>query len=51
MLPHFSPTAIDSHEMLHLGLGLVGMHLTVVSIWVVTKFSYLSFGVYLSDVS
>ena len=32
-------------------LGLVGMHLAAAYKWVVTKFSYSSFGACLSDVS
>ena len=38
-------TTCDSHGILHLSLGLVG------SIWAVTKSSYSSFGVCLSDIS
>ena len=45
----FIRTGIDSQETQHLSLGLVGMHLAALSIWVVTKF--FIFGVYLSDVS
>ena len=41
----------DSHETLHLALSLVDMHLAAASTWAVTKFSYLSFGICLSDVS
>ena len=51
MLSHFSQTAIYSQGSLHLALDLIGMHSAAASIWVVTKFSYSSFGVCLSDVS
>ena len=44
-------TAIDSHGTLHLALGLVDTHSGTASIMAVTKFSYLSFGVCISDVS
>ena len=43
-------TAINSWGTLRLALGLVGMYFTVASIWAVKKFSYLSFGVYPSDI-
>ena len=43
-------TATDSQATLHLALGLVGLHSAAASIWTVTKFSYLSFEVCLSDV-
>ena len=50
MLSRFPQIAIASHETLHLTLGFVGMHSVAVSIWAVTKFSYSSSGVYLSDI-
>ena len=50
MLPHFSLIATDYHGTLHLALGLVDTNFAA-SIWVVTKFSYLLFGVCLSGVS
>ena len=50
MFSQFSLTAIVSQRTLHLALGLVGMHLAAASMWVVTKFSYFSFNVCLSDV-
>ena len=43
--------AINSHGNLHLALGLVCIFSAPPSIWVVTKFSYSSFGVCHSDVS
>ena len=51
MLPPFSLTTIDSKGTLHMALGLVNMHLATTSIWAVTKFSYSSFKISLSDVS
>ena len=45
MLSHFSLTAIDSKETLHLTLGLVDMHSATACIGMVTTFSYSSFGV------
>ena len=41
MLSHFSLTAIDSQEILHLVLGLVGTHLAAVSTWMVTVFLFI----------
>ena len=43
--PHYS-----SFIMLY-NIGLVDMHSTAASVWAVTKFSYSSFGVCISDVS
>ena len=51
MLSHFSLTAIDFQGTLYLVLVLVNIHLNATSIWTVTNFSYLSFGVCFSDVS
>ena len=51
MLSRFFPTAVDLQGTLHLALGLVGMHLAAASMWVLTNFSYSSFGVHFSDVS
>ena len=51
MLSCFSLIAIDSYGTQHLTLVLVGMHSAAASTWAVTKFSYLSFSVCLSDVS
>ena len=45
ILSRFSLTAIDSLRTLYFTLGLVAMYTATASIWVVTKFSYLSFGV------
>ena len=39
------------HGTPHLAFGLVTTHSTVTSVWMVTKFSNSSFGVYVSDVS
>ena len=36
---------------LHLAIGLIDMHSATASLWVVTKFSYSSLVVYLSDIS
>ena len=47
----FFLTATDFNGTLHLALGLVGMHSTAASLWAVTKFSYSSYGVCLSDMS
>ena len=44
-------TTSDSHGTLHLPLGLFGMHSAAASMWAVVKFSFLSFGVYVSDIS
>ena len=43
--------AIDSHENIRLALGLIDTHSAAVSMRVVTKFSYSSFEVCISDVS
>ena len=51
MLSLFPLPTIDFQETLQLDIGLVSIHLTAAFIWVVTKFSYLSFGVFLSNVS
>ena len=45
MLSRFFRATRDSHGTLHLALGLAGMHSAVASMWVLTKFSYSSFGV------
>ena len=45
LLSCFSLTTIDSQRTLYLAFGMVGMHSATASMWVVTKFSYLSFGV------
>ena len=50
-LSRFFLTTCDSHETLHLALGLVDMPSVVVSMWAMTKFSYSSFRVCLSDVA
>ena len=47
----FFSTANVSHGTLGLALCLVGMHSTATSRWAVTKFSYLSFGIGVSDIS
>ena len=47
----FSLTVIDSQEILHWALSLVGIQSTGAILWVVTKFLYPSFRVCLSDVS
>ena len=47
----FSWIATDFQVTLHLALGLVGMHLTAASIWLVIKFLHSLFRVCLSDVS
>ena len=47
----FFLTITDFYGTLHLALGLVGMHwAAAVSMWTVTKFSYSSFGVRVSDI-
>ena len=51
MLSCFSLTLIDFHGTLHLALYLVNLNLSPASLWMVTQFLYLSFGVRLSDVS
>ena len=48
-LSYFFLTTSDSHGTLHLALVLVGMHPVTASIRAVSKFSYSSFGVRLSD--
>ena len=48
MSAHFSLTANVSHGTLDLVLCLVGMYSAAVSKWVLTKFSYSSFGVCVS---
>ena len=45
----FSKLLITSME--HLALGLVGIPFAATSLWMMTKFSYLSFGVCVSDIS
>ena len=50
MSSHFSLITIASHGTLHLVLVLVGMHSAAASMWAVTKFSYLSFGVCVLDI-
>ena len=50
-LSHFFLVTSDSHEILHLALGLIGMHSAAASIWAITKISNSSFGVCGSDVS
>ena len=47
----FFLTANVSHETLGLALCLVGMHPAAASKWALTKFSYLSFGAGVSDIS
>ena len=47
----FFLTANVSHGTLCLAFCLVGMHSTAASMWVLTKFSFSSFGVYVSDFS
>ena len=47
----FVLTANVSHGTLGLALSLVGMHFVAASRWALTKFSYLSFGVCVSDFS
>ena len=47
----FSFTSSESHGTLHLTLCLVGMHSAAASMWAVTKFTYSSFGVCLSNIS
>ena len=42
---------IDSQESRHVAFGLLGMYPVDTSVWVVTNFSWSSFGVCLSDVS
>ena len=51
MLSHFSLAAIVPQGTLLLVLGLIGMHSVAASMRMVTKFSYSSLGVCLSDVS
>ena len=48
---HFFQTANVSHGTLLLALCLVGVHSAASSKWALTKFSYLSFGVGVSDIS
>ena len=50
MLSRFSLSTINSQEILHLALGLVGNHTLATSVWALTKFSYSSFGVRVSVV-
>ena len=47
---HFFLTANVSHRTLDLALYLVGMHYAATSQWALTKFSYSSFGVGISDI-
>ena len=47
-LAHFSLTANVSHRILDFVLCLVGMNSAAAFKWVLTKFSYSSFGVYVS---
>ena len=47
----FFLTTNVSHGTLGLALWLVGMHSVTASKWALTKFSYLSFGVGVSDIS
>ena len=47
----FFGTTSDSHRTLHSALDLVGMHFAAASMWAVMKFSYLSFGVCVSNIS
>ena len=47
----FFLTAEVSHETLDLALCFVGMHSAAASKWALTKFSYSSFGVGVSDIS
>ena len=47
----FFLTATVSHGTLVLALCLVGMHSAAAFMWVLTKFSYSSFGVGVSDIS
>ena len=42
-------TQTNSHETLHLALSLLGIYSAAASVWAVTKFSYSSFEVCLSD--
>ena len=51
MLSHFFQTPSDSNGTLHLTLGFVGMHSVITHMEAAAKFSYLSFGVYVSDIS
>ena len=51
MLSNFFLSASDFHGTLYLALGLVGMHSSAASMWAVTKFSYSSAGVCISDIS
>ena len=52
MSARFFPSANVFHETLGLALCLVGMHsAAAASRWALTKFSYLSFGVGVSDIS
>ena len=51
MLSHFFLTTGDSHGTAHLALSFVDMYSAAVSMWIVTKSLYLSFEVYVSDIS
>ena len=46
----FFLTTSDCHGILYLTLGLVGKHSAAASMWAVTKFSYPSFKVCLSNI-
>ena len=49
-LSHFFQTANISQGTLSLALCLYDMHSTAASVWALMKFSYLSFGVSVSDI-
>ena len=51
ILPFFLLTAKVSHGTLGLALCLVGMHSAAAPEWSSTKFSYSSFGVWVSEFS
>ena len=50
-LSRFFLTVNVSHGTLYFTLNSVGMHSAAASMWVLMKFSYLSFGVSVSDIS
>ena len=50
-LSHFFLTANVSQRTLCFALCLVGMHSAATSMWALTKFSYLSFRISVSDIS
>ena len=48
-LSHFSSVLVP-HKTLHLAFCFVSLNSAAPSIWILTKFSYLSFGICLSDI-